>query len=53
MRILYITTEIPYPLTSGFLRHCHFLRGLSQRHTITYLSLTRKPSVPPETFDLR
>lgn len=51
MRILYITTEIPYPLTSGFLRHYHFLRGLGQRHAITYLSLTQKPSVSPETFE--
>jgi glycosyltransferase involved in cell wall biosynthesis len=51
MRILYITTEIPYPLTSGFLRHYHFLRGLGQRHALTYLSLTRKPSISPETTE--
>ncbi|HEY3228584.1 MAG TPA: glycosyltransferase [Roseiflexaceae bacterium] len=51
MRILYVTTEIPYPLTSGFLRHYHFLRALGQRHAITYLTLTRKPVIPPETIE--
>lgn len=51
MRILYITTEIPYPPTTGFLRHYHFLQALGQRHKISYLSLTRKPSVSPETFE--
>jgi hypothetical protein len=50
MRVLYITTELPYPLTTGFLRHYHFLRVLGQRHSITYLSLTRKNAVPPETI---
>ena len=49
MRVLYITTELPYPLTSGFLRYHHFLRALGQRHTITYLSLTRRPEVSSET----
>ncbi|MGH2521572.1 MAG: glycosyltransferase [Anaerolineales bacterium] len=52
MRVLYITTELPYPLTSGFLRHYHFLRVLGAqgaRHNITYLSLTRRPEVSPET----
>lgn len=51
MRILYITTELPYPLTSGFLRHYHFLRELGERHEITYLSLTRKREVPQETME--
>ncbi len=50
MRILYITTELPYPLSSGFLRHYHFLRHLGQRHAITYLSLTRKDAVSAETY---
>ena len=50
MRVLYLTTELPYPLTTGFLRHYHFLRGLGQRHHLTYLSLTRRQSVPPDTI---
>jgi len=49
MRVLYITTELPYPLTTGFLRHFHFLRALGQRHALTYLSLTRRPEVSPKT----
>lgn len=48
MRLLYITAEVPYPLTSGYLRHFHFLRGLSERHEIVQLSLTRRASVPDE-----
>lgn len=51
MKVLYITTELPYPLTSGFLRYYHFLRALSQRHAITYLTLTRRPEVSRETRD--
>ena len=48
MRVLYITAEVPYPLTSGYLRHYHILRGLSARHDVTLLSLTRRPEVSPE-----
>jgi glycosyltransferase involved in cell wall biosynthesis len=48
MRLLYITAEVPYPLTSGYLRHFHFLRGLSERHEIVHLSLTRRAAVPEE-----
>ena len=48
MRVLYITAEVPYPLTSGYLRHFHFLRGLACEHTITHLSLTRRAVVPPQ-----
>lgn len=39
MRILYITNGFPYPLTSGYLRHYHFIRELSARHAITLLSI--------------
>ena len=49
MRVLYLTTELPYPLASGFLRHYHFLRALGQRHAITYLTLTRRTEVSSET----
>jgi glycosyltransferase involved in cell wall biosynthesis len=48
MRLLYITAEVPWPLTSGYLRHFHFLRGLSERHEIVQLSLTRRTSVPDD-----
>lgn len=50
MRILYITTELPYPLTSGFLRHYYFLRALGKRHSITHLTLTRRSEVSSETI---
>lgn len=39
MRILYITNGFPYPLTSGYLRHFHLIRGLSTRHEIHLLSI--------------
>jgi glycosyltransferase involved in cell wall biosynthesis len=48
VNVLYVTAEVPYPLTSGYLRHFHFLAGLSHRHTITHLSLTRRGAVSPE-----
>jgi glycosyltransferase involved in cell wall biosynthesis len=48
VRVLYITAEVPYPLTSGYLRHFHFLRGLAAEHEITHLSLTRRGQVPSE-----
>jgi len=46
VNVLYITAEVPYPLTSGYLRHFHFLAGLSRKHTITHLSLTRRGASP-------
>lgn len=52
MRILYITGELPYPLTTGFIRHYHFLKALGARHEITYLSLTRRREVSDETRDV-
>ena len=39
MRILYVTADLPWPLTSGYLRHYHFIRALSTRHAITLLSM--------------
>jgi glycosyltransferase involved in cell wall biosynthesis len=48
VNVLYLTAEVPYPLTSGYLRHFHFLRGLARTHAITHLSLTRRRIVPPE-----
>lgn len=48
LRVIYITSEIPYPLTSGFLRHYHFMRALGAKHKLTYLSLTKKPEFSEE-----
>jgi polysaccharide biosynthesis protein PslH len=39
MRILYVTADLPWPLTSGYLRHYHFIRALSARHRVSLLSL--------------
>ncbi len=39
MRILYVTSGFPYPLTSGYLRSYHLIRGLSERHAIDLLSM--------------
>jgi len=32
MRILYVTSGLPYPLTSGKLRHYFLARELAKRH---------------------
>jgi glycosyltransferase involved in cell wall biosynthesis len=50
MKILWIYPELPFPLTSGFLRGFHLLRLLGQRHAVTFLSLTNQKRVPPETI---
>jgi glycosyltransferase involved in cell wall biosynthesis len=50
MKILWIYPELPYPLTSGFLRGFHLLRLLGQCHAVTFLSLTNRKRVPPETI---
>src|ERR1700738_5147388 len=52
MKILWIYPELPYPLTSGFLRGFHLLRLLGQRHSITFLSLTGQTQVSPETLSV-
>lgn len=38
MRILFITDGFPYPLTSGYLRHYHLIRVLSEKHEIVLFS---------------
>jgi polysaccharide biosynthesis protein PslH len=52
MKIVWIYPELPYPLTSGFLRGFHLLRILGQSHAITFLSLTSQTRVPPETIQV-
>jgi glycosyltransferase involved in cell wall biosynthesis len=51
MRVLYITAEVPYPLTSGYLRHFHVLRGLSRHHDVTLLSLSRRGELAPDAAE--
>jgi len=48
MRIAYVTAELPYPLTSGYLRHFHFIQALSRAHGVSLLSLSRRAPIPPE-----
>jgi polysaccharide biosynthesis protein PslH len=47
MRILYVTADVPWPLTSGYLRHYYFIRALSSRHGVSLLSL-QAPEHGPE-----
>src|SRR5258708_36463229 len=49
MKILWIYPELPYPLTSGYLRGFHLLRLIGQRHAVTFLCLSKHKRVPPET----
>lgn len=44
--VVYVTAGMPYPLTSGYLRHHHFLRHLAADHDITLLSLCGADTTP-------
>ncbi len=48
MRILYVTNDLPWPLTSGYLRHYHLIRGLAEHHDITLLSLVKRGHGPDD-----
>ena len=48
MKVLFITPEWPYPLTSGFLRYYRFLEALAKRHEITLMALTRRHEISPD-----
>jgi polysaccharide biosynthesis protein PslH len=50
VKILWIYPELPYPLTSGYLRGYYLLRELGQCHEITFLCLTHRFPVPEESF---
>lgn len=52
MRILYVTNDLPWPLTSGYLRHYHLIRELSTRHAITLLSLVKRGHDPDDASAL-
>ena len=41
MRVLYLTNNFPYPLTSGYLRHYFLIKELSRWHEVTLLSLAK------------
>jgi glycosyltransferase involved in cell wall biosynthesis len=49
MKVLWIYPELPYPLTSGYLRGFHLLRLMGHRHAVTFLCLTKEKRIPPET----
>jgi glycosyltransferase involved in cell wall biosynthesis len=50
MKLLYITPELPWPLTSGHVRHYHFLRELGARHEVALLSLARPGAAKAEAL---
>jgi len=52
MRILYVTADLPWPLTSGYLRHYHFIRALSERHAVTLLSMVGPDHEPSDVAAL-
>lgn len=39
MRILYVTSAFPFPLTAGHLRYYHFMRELARRNSVALFSL--------------
>ena len=53
MRILYLTNEFPYPLTSGYLRHYFLIRELSRQHAVTLLSLSDRDLAVEDIAALR
>ena len=50
MKILYVTPDFQHPLVPGSHRHYHFIKELSKRHEIVWLTLALKP-VPAEASD--
>lgn len=51
MKILYISDELPYPLTTGIAtRSYNFLTRLAKHHQITVISLTTNSTVTSETL---
>ncbi len=55
MKLLYVSEAYPWPLTGGgIMRHYHLIRGLSQQHDVTLLSLmppTLNPDFPPSPIE--
>lgn len=50
MKILYVTFDFQHPLVPGSHRHYHFIKELSKRHQIDWLTLASRP-VPAEAMD--
>jgi glycosyltransferase involved in cell wall biosynthesis len=50
MKILYVTFDFQHPLVPGSHRHYHFIKELSKRHKIVWLTLASRP-VPAEAMD--
>jgi glycosyltransferase involved in cell wall biosynthesis len=50
LKILYVTPDFQHPLVPGSHRHYHFIKELSKRHQIVWLTLALKP-VPAEASD--
>jgi glycosyltransferase involved in cell wall biosynthesis len=53
VRVLYVSSRFPYPLTSGLLRHYHFIRELSSRHEVTFVSLVEDGFEPEHADAMR
>lgn len=51
LKILWITPELPYPLTSGLLRVYGQLRELGRRHEIAFVSITARKDIPAESLE--
>jgi glycosyltransferase involved in cell wall biosynthesis len=48
LRLIYVTSGFPYPLTSGYLRHYHFLERLAHDHEIRLFSLVGHHHTPED-----
>ena len=53
MKILYLTPFLQHPALQGPTRHYHFLKALSQRHTITLLTLSRSAVTPEVVAEMK
>lgn len=48
MKLVYVTSGFPFPLTSGYLRHYHLLDRLARDHEIRLFSLVGKDHSPDD-----
>jgi glycosyltransferase involved in cell wall biosynthesis len=52
MRLVYVTSGFPFPLTSGFLRHYHLLARLAVHHEIRLFSLVNSDHRPEDRAEI-
>lgn len=53
MRVLYVTSGFPYPLTSGYLRHYHLAGALARAgHDVTLASLVGQATSPGDIAEM-